>query len=131
MASNDSFCNVVAVQELRGNIRVYVRVKPLTSDEAASGITPVLRCAAEGSRIECLSSNSTKAFDFDHVFSPKSNQAQVFSEVAGLITSVLDGCAPFFTFLNPLPFCYTVYPFLYLAVFERCCLYPPPYLFYV
>ena len=81
------------VQELRGNIRVYVRVKPLTEDEIASGITPVLRCTAEGSRIECLSANSTKAFDFDHVFSPKSTQSQVFGEVAGLITSVLDGCA--------------------------------------
>ena len=89
------------MQELRGNIRVYVRVKPLTQDEIASGITPVLRCTAEGSRIECLSANSTKAFDFDHVFSPKSTQAEVFGEVAGLITSVLDGyCLLSFPFLS-------------------------------
>lgn len=81
------------MQELRGNIRVYVRIKPLTADEVAAGVSPVLRCTADSSRIECLSANSTKAFDFDHVFGPKSNQGQVFSEVAGLITSVLDGCA--------------------------------------
>lgn len=81
------------VQELRGNIRVYVRVKPLTPDEAGTGMQPVLRCSPEGSRIECNAGTSTKAFDFDRVFGPRSSQAEVFSEVAGLVTSALDGCA--------------------------------------
>lgn len=81
------------VQELRGNIRVYVRVKPLTPDEAGTGMQPVLRCSPEGSRIECNAGTSTKAFDFDGVFGPRSSQGEVFSEVAGLVTSALDGCA--------------------------------------
>jgi Microtubule binding/Filamin/ABP280 repeat len=80
------------VQELRGNIRVYVRVKPLTPDEAATGTTPVLKCSSDASRIECNAGTSTKAFDFDRVFHERSTQQQVFSEVAGLITSALDGC---------------------------------------
>ena len=82
------------VQELRGNIRVYVRVKPLTADEAGSGMMSVLRCSTEGTRIECNAGTTTKAFDFDRVFHEKSTQAEVFSEVAGLVTSALDGCAP-------------------------------------
>jgi hypothetical protein len=103
------------MQELRGNIRVYVRVKPLTRDEIASGIQPVLRCAPEGTRIECLSGNSTKAFDFDHVFSPKNTQAEVFGEVAGLITSVLDGYVLcFFSFL-----CQTVWKKSHLKTIQR------------
>jgi kinesin family member C2/C3 len=81
------------VQELRGNIRVYVRVKPLTADEAATGMTPVLKCSYDASRIECNAGTSTKAFDFDRVFHQASTQQQVFSEVASLVTSALDGCA--------------------------------------
>ena len=81
------------VQELRGNIRVYVRVKPLTADEAGAGMTPVLTCSADKSRIECNAGTSTKAFDFDRVFGERASQAEVFGEVAGLVTSALDGCA--------------------------------------
>ena len=81
------------VQELRGNIRVYVRVKPLTPDEKAAGMSPVLKCSSDASRIECNAGTSTKAFDFDRVFHERSTQAEVFSEVAGLVTSALDGCA--------------------------------------
>jgi hypothetical protein len=80
------------VQELRGNIRVYVRVKPLTVDELGAGMTPVLRCSPDASRIECNAGTSTKAFDFDRVFHAASTQAEVFAEVAGLVMSALDGC---------------------------------------
>lgn len=34
---------------------------------------------------------SDKIYEFDHVFSPSSSQLQVFDEVKGLVTSVLDG----------------------------------------
>ncbi len=45
------------VQELRGNIRVFVRVKP--ADAKAKG-TPVLACE-DGQRIACTAAGATKA----------------------------------------------------------------------
>ena len=48
------------VQELRGNIRVYVRVKPIMPDEAAAGATTVLRCESD-SRISCNVQGNHKA----------------------------------------------------------------------
>ena len=47
------------VQELRGNIRVYVRVKPVTAEEAAAGARSVLRCETD-SRISCNVQGSQK-----------------------------------------------------------------------
>ena len=47
------------VQELRGNIRVYVRVKPLTKHERQAGDTSVLRCEG-GHRVQCSAGGSLK-----------------------------------------------------------------------
>lgn len=46
------------VQELRGNIRVYVRVKPLTPQEHAAGQASVLRCENDR-RIYCMDVQGT------------------------------------------------------------------------
>ena len=78
------------MQELRGNIRVYVRVKPLTPDEVSGGLRSVLHCPSDN-RIECNSGTSTKAFDFDRVFNAVATQEEVFAEVGALVTSALDG----------------------------------------
>ncbi|KAK9829410.1 hypothetical protein WJX72_005680 [[Myrmecia] bisecta] len=78
------------VQELRGNIRVYVRVKPLTAEEGAAGMFSVLRCA-DDHRIQCTAQGSAKAFDFDRVFGPESRQEEIFEDVSQLVTSALDG----------------------------------------
>ena len=45
------------VQELRGNIRVFVRVKP--ADAAGRGGAPVLTCE-DSHRIACTAAGSTK-----------------------------------------------------------------------
>ncbi|EIE22632.1 the Kifc3 motor domain in complex with Adp, partial [Coccomyxa subellipsoidea C-169] len=76
------------VQELRGNIRVFVRVKP--SEPAGRSGAPVLACE-DSHRISCTAAGSTKAFEFDRVFGPESSQEQIFGEVSQLITSALDG----------------------------------------
>lgn len=40
------------VQEMRGNVRVYVRVKPLSPEEAAAGCYSVVKCE-DDRRIQC------------------------------------------------------------------------------
>jgi kinesin family protein C2/C3 len=71
------------VQELKGNIRVFVRIRPLLKSD---GMTT--------SSIKCNDDEVTltdKSFKFERVFCPKSSQIQVFDEVKALATSLLDG----------------------------------------
>nr|AMS24252.1 kinesin 14-IIIb protein [Marsilea vestita] len=81
------------VVELKGNLRVYCRCRPLSSQEVARGEQPVVDYdiyninelyvnASEGQK---------KVFKFDRIFSPEHDQAAVFKEVAPLVVSVLDG----------------------------------------
>ena len=91
------------VQELRGNVRVYARVRPAhTSPGDAGGEEATIRFPdpLEGTQVQvCTSGESatgahtvrTYPFTFDHVFAPSATQADVFSEVSQLIQSVLDG----------------------------------------
>ncbi|XVE89590.1 hypothetical protein DITRI_Ditri20bG0008200 [Diplodiscus trichospermus] len=81
------------VQDLKGNIRVYCRVRPFLSgqlnnlssvdhidDNTITIITPS-KYGKEG----------RKSFTFNKVFSPSVTQAEVFSDTQPLIRSVLDG----------------------------------------
>ena len=77
-------------QELRGNIRVYVRVKPLSPEEREAGVQPVLRCT-DDSRISVAGQGPPRVFDFDRSFGPETSQQVVFEDVAPLVTSALDG----------------------------------------
>lgn len=92
------------VQELRGNIRVFVRVRPSISNDAANGTTTMATIRypneREATQIELLASRESATgtaimknhqFTFDRVFSPKVTQPEVFEEVAHLTQSVLDG----------------------------------------
>ncbi|KAK9845317.1 hypothetical protein WJX81_003385 [Elliptochloris bilobata] len=74
------------VQELRGNIRVFVRVRP-DADAAGSGRLP----AEDGHRVLATTAGATKAFDFDRAFPPEASQTEVFEDVSPLVTSALDG----------------------------------------
>ncbi|CAN6327561.1 unnamed protein product [Urochloa humidicola] len=81
------------VQELKGNIRVYCRVRPFhTSQDKKSTIDYM------GENGELLISNpfkqgkdGHKMFKFNKVFDPSASQAEVFSDIQPLIRSVLDG----------------------------------------
>ena len=86
---------------LRGNIRVYCRVRPRLSKSDETGFnyiddgetTQSLMVQSEMSssvdgRTE---SRKTWKFAFDRVFDETCTQSDVFSEVSGLVQSVLDG----------------------------------------
>ncbi|KAI5779746.1 P-loop containing nucleoside triphosphate hydrolase protein [Geopyxis carbonaria] len=90
------------VQELKGNIRVFCRVRPTLpheSDNAADIKFP--DAAMEGKEIEVVGAPEKTAmgnappklhpFAFDKVFGPKDQNAQIFEEISQLVQSALDG----------------------------------------
>lgn len=81
------------LQELRGNIRVYARVRPLSDKEVGDKKNhEVMQFIRDGElRIENSAKKQVHTFEFERVFRPESKQEEVFEEVQDLITSVLDG----------------------------------------
>eukprot|EP00276_Gloeochaete_wittrockiana_P008853 CAMPEP_0184658688 /NCGR_PEP_ID=MMETSP0308-20130426/26510_1 /TAXON_ID=38269 /ORGANISM="Gloeochaete witrockiana, Strain SAG 46.84" /LENGTH=870 /DNA_ID=CAMNT_0027097865 /DNA_START=48 /DNA_END=2660 /DNA_ORIENTATION=+ len=78
------------IQELKGNIRVYCRARPLNSEERANG--EKFCCEfPDDSEIIIEGPTGKKSFEFDRIFSPACNQEQVFEDTRPLVTSVLDG----------------------------------------
>ncbi|KAK4427663.1 Kinesin-like protein KIN-14S [Sesamum alatum] len=81
------------VIELKGNIRVFCRCRPLKQDEIANGSTSVVEFDSSQEnelQITC-SDSSRKQFKFDHVFRPEDNQEAIFAQTLPIVTSVLDG----------------------------------------
>ncbi|CAH9073699.1 unnamed protein product [Cuscuta epithymum] len=81
------------VIEMKGNIRVFCRCRPLNPNEIANGSTSVVEFdLSQENEIQIVSSDSTrKQFRFDHVFKPEDGQEAVFAETMPIVTSVLDG----------------------------------------
>mmetsp|Transcript_26711 Transcript_26711/g.83676 ORF Transcript_26711/g.83676 Transcript_26711/m.83676 type:complete len:706 (+) Transcript_26711:541-2658(+) len=81
------------VQELRGNIRVYCRVRPPNRMELEQGNGAEICATFPGEGEVALQNERGKAkkWEFDQVFDFNSTQPQVYKEVSGLVTSVLDG----------------------------------------
>ncbi|XP_043689012.1 kinesin-like protein KIN-14Q isoform X2 [Telopea speciosissima] len=81
------------VLELKGNIRVFCRCRPLNNVEIAGGAAMAidLDSAKDGELTVKGNGASKKFFKFDSVFTPQANQADVFEGTAPLATSVLDG----------------------------------------
>lgn len=87
------------VQELRGNIRVYARVRPPRDDGAIAELRyPDALQLATQIEVRAPSGSATGAasvkahsFAFDHVFPPSATQTDVFEHVSDLLQSVLDG----------------------------------------
>ncbi|GLC68742.1 hypothetical protein PLESTF_000730300 [Pleodorina starrii] len=69
--------------DLRGNIRVYCRLKPHP--------TPATRLGSDGASIALAVEGSEHRFSYDRVFGPDSTQEQVFGAVSDLVQSALDG----------------------------------------
>lgn len=91
------------VQELKGNIRVFCRVRPMLdmepTDDAATiqfpdSDTDSKEIAVLGPQERSsLGTITTKnnSFSFDHVFGPSSQNTDVFEEISQLVQSALDG----------------------------------------
>ncbi|KAF5842157.1 P-loop containing nucleoside triphosphate hydrolase protein [Dunaliella salina] len=85
------------VLELKGSIRVLCRIRPfvekeqqnLEKDRRGNAIVPVQPLSEEALRI--VTDKGDKDFEFDRTFAHTEGQTQVFDEVCGLITTVLDG----------------------------------------
>jgi kinesin family protein C1 len=84
------------MQELRGNVRVFCRVRPMPArageDAAATYCMPdgtSLRLEAPAMEGKTAAVNQT--FTYDKVFGPASTQDEVFDEVSQLVQSALDG----------------------------------------
>lgn len=93
-----------SIQELKGNIRVFCRIRPLRYQQNFPDIQPSLEHISFSStdeqeinliqEHESVTGKSVKkqiTFSFDKIFKPDSIQSQVFEEVSHLVQSALDG----------------------------------------
>lgn len=80
------------VQDLKGNIRVYCRVRP--SLGGRSDFKSVVDGIEEGTitiNTPAKYGKGSRSFNFNKVFGPSATQAEVFADTRPLIRSVLDG----------------------------------------
>ncbi|XP_028281557.1 kinesin-like protein KIFC3 isoform X2 [Parambassis ranga] len=79
--------------ELKGNIRVLCRVKPvLKEDQHEEGQSVVVTTDPNNeSSLTVLSKGKGRIFELDKVFHPQAAQEEVFQEIEPLVTSCIDG----------------------------------------
>lgn len=91
------------LQELKGNIRVYCRIRPSNSGEQADMYVPndlfnedatqelVIEKASNEDTGSYSLKNTTYRFQFDKLFLERQNNLDVFTEISQLVQSSLDG----------------------------------------
>ncbi|KAJ0249509.1 Calponin homology domain-containing protein [Hirschfeldia incana] len=80
------------VQDLKGNIRVFCRVRPIFNSETNGVIDYIGRDGSLFVMDPCKpQKDDRKTFQFNQVFGPTSTQDDVFRETKPLIRSVMDG----------------------------------------
>ncbi|XP_042561331.1 kinesin-like protein KIFC1 isoform X2 [Clupea harengus] len=89
------------IQELKGNIRVFCRVRPMLSNVQAD--VPHIQLPTHDNKAVVLAKSEEShtgrsgdtqknySFSFDHVFGPQASQQEVFEEISLLVQSALDG----------------------------------------
>ncbi|GMH30287.1 hypothetical protein Nepgr_032130 [Nepenthes gracilis] len=83
------------ILELKGNIRVFCRVRPLLPEEGSGSEAPVISyptsTEARDRGIDLIQSGQKYPFMFDQVFTHDASQHDVFVEISQLVQSALDG----------------------------------------
>jgi hypothetical protein len=79
-----------AMEELKGGIRVFARVRPLSERERADK-HPVALSLPDEYTLEHAWKNEKRTYAYNAVFGPESTQEQVFEQVKDLCQSALDG----------------------------------------
>lgn len=89
------------IQELKGNIRVFCRLRPVLEGEGDAAKIEFPDDSLDGREIlvtgpeqkNSLGKDITKThlFSYDKVFGPKWNNSEIFNEVSQLVQSALDG----------------------------------------
>ncbi|KAF1796567.1 P-loop containing nucleoside triphosphate hydrolase protein [Mucor lusitanicus] len=88
------------LQELKGNIRVFCRVRPAINSKTEPNLINARFFGDDNESMELTEQTSstlgktiTKShtFTFDRVFSPKASQQECFEEISQLVQSALDG----------------------------------------
>ncbi|PHT46146.1 Kinesin KP1 [Capsicum baccatum] len=82
------------VQELKGNIRVYCRIRPFLRGQKET--QSVIEYIGENGELVVVNPSkqgkeARRSFKFNTVYSPASTQAQVYSDIQPFVQSVLDG----------------------------------------
>lgn len=75
------------LQELKGNIRVFCRVRPLLPEDQSQ---PANITVLGGNRLR-VGTGKEKVFRFDRVFEQTSSQAVIFEDISQLVQSAVDG----------------------------------------
>jgi len=81
------------VVELKGNIRVFCRVRPSIKEDGSGKMAEnIVKFDQDDDQLLYVSNRGTvKQFEMDRVFKPESTQIEVFDQVSSLVTSCLDG----------------------------------------
>ena len=90
----DQVCRALhnRIQELQGNIRVYIRTRPFLPTDGAAIQNSSIDILPDGESLTILGKQvgEIHAFKFDKVFAPLTGQAMVFVEVSEFVQSALD-----------------------------------------
>lgn len=78
------------LEDLKGKIRVFCRVRPLSKSELDKGCLNITTVVDEFT-ITCESKNGVKPFVYDSVFGPNSTQEEVFEDTKRVVQSAVDG----------------------------------------
>eukprot|EP01046_Picozoa_sp_COSAG06_P004882 COSAG06_NODE_211_length_20166_cov_26.103752_2_plen_2350_part_00 len=80
------------LQELKGNIRVYCRARPIIKFEIDQGFTDIVVPGVEGGmELTDPETGAKKPNEFDRFFPPGTSQEKVYEETNPLVQSVCDG----------------------------------------
>lgn len=78
------------LMDLRGNIRVFVRVRPLIPSEIRAGVLECIKVPSDND-IEINRAGHIKKWSFDRVFDSSVPNGDLFTELYQLLISALDG----------------------------------------